>query len=140
MIVAVVNGLIGAGLLTIGKKVNKQEREVKAQAHVVGKVHHQVANEHTTNLRDDIDKALEDSAAAREAALEAKAVSKETLEVAKRTESSVGHLIRATSNTQKDVGGLREEIREVRKTQDTQGDQLTGHLIESLKNKIHKEE
>lgn len=140
MIVVVVNTAIGAGLFTIGRKVNKQDREFKAQAKVVGKVHHQVANEHQTNLRDDIDKALEDAAAAKEAAKSAQSTSRETLEVAKRVEGSVGHLIRATNNTTKDIGGLREEIRDVRHAQDTQDERLTEHLMESLREKIKKEE
>lgn len=139
MIVVVVNTAIGAGLFTIGKKVNRQEREAKAQAQVVGKVHHQVANEHNTNLRDDIDKALEDAKAAKEAATAADQTSRETLEATKRIEGSVGHLIRATSNTQKDVGGIRDEMRHVRENQDTIQRDLNEHLLESARQKKKEE-
>lgn len=122
---------------TIGnrRRSHKQAREQRAQSIAMGRVHHQVANEHSTNLRDDIDVATEAAQTAAKAAEKAAEAAIAAAASAERTERTVGFLRDDHKNTRRDIGGIREEVRDLNKeTKDMRAD-FTDHLLEKKEGK-----
>lgn len=117
-------------LVSLRRGAGKQSREQRAQSIAMGRVHHQVANEHSTNLRDDIDAATaaaeRAAAAAERAALAAESASAS----AERTGQSVDFLREDHKHTRRDIGGIREEVRSLNGKTDDLREDLTDHLLE----------
>lgn len=120
-------------IIRTNRKVGKQEKEME-------KVHHQVANEHKTNLRDDVDGVWAEATAAKDNSEELK----EMLEPVIRTIQAMAESQQNSSRTidnmaseqkaqRRDVGGLREEIRQMRGEVVDVKDDLSDHLIEVAK-------
>lgn len=122
---------------TIGnrRRSHKQAREQRAQSIAMGRVHHQVANEHDTNLRDDIDVATAAAEKAASAAERAALAAESASLAAARTEQSVGFLREDHKHTRRDIGGIREEVRSLNGKTDTLREDLTDHLLDQKEKK-----
>jgi hypothetical protein len=108
--------IMGAALIIQargGIRFKKLDSEVKAQAVVVGKVHHQVANEHETNLRDDVD--------------DVKAVAQQAVNAAQSAVAAIGRLETL-------VIGVMETSRQTDKRLDSTSEQLGGQIGTIAKN------
>lgn len=117
------------------RKASRQEKEIE-------RVHHQVANEHNTNLRDDVDGVWAEATAAKDKSEELKQMLApviQTIQAMAESQKNSSRVIDNMASEQKaqrrDVGGLREEIRQMRGEVADVKDDLTDHLIEVAKRK-----
>lgn len=122
---------------TIGtrRRQTKAAREQKAQSITMGRVHHQVANEHSTNLRDDVDVAVDAANKAAAAALQATKAAQAAQASATRVEETVVFLREDSKQTRRDIGGMREEVRDLNKDTKALREDLTDHLLEQEEKK-----
>lgn len=117
-------------MVALRRKVQGQAREVKAQSIAMGRVHHQVANEHETNLRDDIDVVGSDAQKAAGASERAEQAAMIASETALRVEQAVAFLMEDSRTSKKDIGGIREDMRMMSRKIDSTREALTDHLLE----------
>lgn len=115
------------------RKLAKQDKEIE-------KVHHQVANEHSTNLRDDVDGVWADAKDAKDNSQELKTMLAPVLAIVeamalsqKDSATKVDMMVDEQRMQRKDIGGLREEMRAMRRDVGEVAGDLSEHLIESAK-------
>lgn len=117
-------------VIKTSRKTTRNEKEIE-------KVHHQVANEHNTNLRDDVDGVWAEATAAKDKSEELKqmlapviATIQAMAESQKNSSQVIDNMASEQKAQRRDVGGLREEIRQMRSEVVDVKDDLTDHLIQ----------